>query len=276
MRAVEERETKVSARDLMSAPLITCEPETELGEIAVLLHKHRIHGIVVLDDAGAPTGVVSDTDLLAGEWLATDAVSFEVMRRVTAGELMASPLISIDAASDVEMVVAAMQHERVARLIVSEAGGPIGIVSVSDLVEKLGAPPTERSSVRDVMSHGLVVCRETTSIENAARAMSVRHSRSVFVVDAYGKSLGVVTGSDLIGVLTGEMSACSPLRDLAHKPITITPDATLRAAADLMLKHEVHRLIVVNSDESEGLPLGLIATSDIVAEMAAAGSSWRE
>ena len=33
---------------------------------------HRIHALVVVDDCGDAVDIVSDTDLLAGEWLATD------------------------------------------------------------------------------------------------------------------------------------------------------------------------------------------------------------
>jgi CBS domain-containing protein len=60
-----------------------------------------------------------------------------------------------------------------------------------------------------------------------------------------------------------------------HPPLTIGPDATLREAADTMLQHHIHRLIVVDPAYPAGMPLGLISTSDIVIEMAAPGSVWQ-
>ena len=65
--------TQVS--DLMSGPVVSCRADASLGEVAALLAERQIHGVVVLDDAGRPAGVVADTDLLAGEWLATNAES---------------------------------------------------------------------------------------------------------------------------------------------------------------------------------------------------------
>jgi CBS domain-containing protein len=49
----------------------------------------------------------------------------------------------------------------------------------------------------------------------------------------------------------------------------------LREAADQMLRHEVHRLLVVAPDDPAQVPLGLISTSDIVGEMAAPESVWQ-
>ena len=60
-----------------------------------------------------------------------------------------------------------------------------------------------------------------------------------------------------------------------HAPITIGPGATLREAADLMLEHEIHRLVVVDPAAPDAVPLGVVATTDIVAEMAEPGSVWR-
>jgi hypothetical protein len=37
-------------------------------------------------------GVITDFDLLAGEWLSADRQSLSAMRKMTAGELMSSPV----------------------------------------------------------------------------------------------------------------------------------------------------------------------------------------
>src|SRR3990170_7283093 len=84
-------------RDLMRRGLITCAKGTSLGEAAALLTRHRVHALVVVDEAGKPAGLLSDFDLLAGEWLSADAESLAAMRRMTAGELMSAPLNTIDA-----------------------------------------------------------------------------------------------------------------------------------------------------------------------------------
>jgi hypothetical protein len=44
----------------------------------------------------------------------------------------------------------------------------------------------------------------------------------------------------------------------------------------MMIQYHIHRLLVVNPDQPDSMPLGLISTSDIVAEMAEPGSVWRD
>ncbi len=261
-------------RDLMRPSLITCPPGTRLGEAAALLVRHHVHAIVVADPTGLQQGVVSDTDLLAGEWLSNDAASLEAMRNLTAQEIMSTPVMTIDADAPAAQAAARMQAERVHRLVVTEMERGIGVISVSDLVASLKPANLERRVVGDVMSRGLVVCRADTPVAAAARTMAERHSRSIIIVDVNGHPLGVVTGFDLLGFV-GDGDAQQPVSRLMHPPVTITPDASLRQAADLMLRHHLHRLVVVDPAYPDGMPLGLISTSDIVVEMASPGSVWQ-
>jgi CBS domain-containing protein len=258
-------------RELMSSPVVTCAAGATLGEVAALLVANRIHGMVVVDDTGSPEGVISDTDLLAGEWLAVDDQSLATLRSLTARDLMTSPVAAIDAATDAADAAGRMRAERLSRLVVTDAGRPVGVLATSDLVAALGRASVGRATVADVMSRGLVVCRENTTVAQAARAMTDRRSRSVVVVAADGRPLGVVTGVDLL-----QRAADEPVNELMQRPLTITSSATLREAADMMLERVVHRLVVVDPTAPESMPVGLISTADVVAEMAAPGSVWTE
>lgn len=264
--------TRVS--DLMSSPVVSCRGDTSLGEVAALLAERRIHGILVLDEAGRMAGVVADTDLLAGEWLADDAENLETMRSMTAGELMTMPPVTVDAGAAIAAAAARLRDERLSRLIVTQGELPVGVLATSDLVRYLGHAHLGRGTVAEVMSHGLVACRDGATVRQAARVMTERHVRAVVVVAANGSPLGVVTGTDLLD-LVGEDVDGITVAELMHAPITIEPGATLREAADLMLEHEIHRLIVVDPRAPNAVPLGVVATTDIVAEMAEPGSVWR-
>ena len=260
--------------DLMSSPVVSCAGDTTLGELATLLAERRIHGVVVLDEAGEAAGVVADTDVLAGEWLATDADSLATMRSMTAGELMTAPPVTIDADAPIGDAATRLLEERLARLVVVSDGRPVGVLATSDLVRHLGRGHVGRGTVADVMSHGLVACRNTATVRQAARVMTERHVRALVVVAPDGRPLGVVTGTDLLP-LVGADAGDRPVADLMHEPITIEPGASLREAADLLLEQEIHRLVVVDPDAPDAVPLGVVATTDIVAEMAAPGSVWR-
>ena len=105
--------------------------------------------------------------------------------------------------------------------------------------------------------------------------MMERNSRSVVVIDAEGRAVGVVTGTDLLTLWEpGEHGRTAS--DLMSKPIiTAEPDLPLAAAADLMITHEVHRLVVVDPSGASSAPIGIVSTSDIIAEMAQEQSVWQ-
>jgi CBS domain-containing protein len=265
----------LTARDLMTPHLITCPPSATLGEAARLLAQHKVHALVVAKPQGEPLGVLSDIDLLAGEWLSGDADSLAAMRAMTARDLMTAPPAHIAAGAPATEAAERMRSQRVHRLLVVDGGRAVGVISTGDLVVGLAGGSHGRDTVADVMSRGIVVCRVDTSLRAAARAMTERRSRSLVVVDEAGRLRGVVTGYDLLA-LAGQDIAGRSVAELMHPPLTIEPQASLRQAADLMLREHVHRLVVVDPQHPEGLPLGLISTSDIIAEMAAEGSVWQQ
>jgi CBS-domain-containing membrane protein len=77
--------------------LITCKADATLGQVATLLHQHHVHALVVTDRDGREVGIISDFDLLAGEWLSSDPESLETMRSLTAADLMSHPIDSVEA-----------------------------------------------------------------------------------------------------------------------------------------------------------------------------------
>ena len=71
-------------RDLMHRGLITCRQNAALGQVAVLLTQHHVHALVVVDRDRRPLGIMSDYDLLAGEWLSADFTQLPAALRVAA------------------------------------------------------------------------------------------------------------------------------------------------------------------------------------------------
>ncbi|MEW6567288.1 MAG: CBS domain-containing protein [Chloroflexota bacterium] len=263
-------------RDLMHPGLVTCRPETTLGQAAVLLTQHRFHSLIVADGEGRPLGILTDFDLLAAEWLSTDDESLQVMRKMTAGELMTTPIDTIGANEPASVAAERMHSSGISRLMVTEGGNPVGVISVSDLVASLVRQGTvARATVADVMSRAYLVCRDTTPVASVARGMTDARYRSVLVVNDRGQVLGVVSGLDLIAYCREEGCGEGTAAQVMHPALTIHPTASLREAADKMIDHHHHRLVVVDPSEQEAMPLGIISSYDIVAEMAQPGSVWR-
>ena len=65
------------------------------------------------------------------------------------------------------------------------------------------------------------------------------------------------------------------LGDEDHETINIGDVARLREAAELMIQNHHHRLVVIDRDDPQAFPLGIISSFDIVAEMAKTGSIWQ-
>jgi CBS domain-containing protein len=253
----------------MHEGLITCPSGAKLGQVAQMLVRNRIHAVVVVDGQGAPVGVLADSDLLAGEWLATDPESFELMQSLTAGELMTTPVTTIHADAPANEAARRLQNEHLSRFVVVDDSGAVGVVAISDFVHAFARASTHPRTVADAMSRAIVVAYGDTRVPDLARGMSERRSRSVVVLDQRGRARGVVTGHDLL-----EADPEATAEDLMHPPITISPTASLREAADAMVQNEVHRLVVADPDKLHALPLGILSSYDIVAEMAEPGSRW--
>jgi len=268
---------KKIVRDLMHPGLLTCRPDATLGQVAVLLSQHHVHALIVTDRDGRPIGIISDYDLLAGEWLSADSRSLSTMRNLTAGDLMSAPIDTVEASLPLGVAAHLLIEKDINRLLVTEKGVPAGVISTSDFVSSIAREEKPlREIVADVMSDAILVCRDKTPLISAARTMTQAGWRSVLVVDAKGKPEGVVSGKDLLPYVDNGVDAKLTVQDIMHPVLTIDIHARLRQAADLMIQNHYHRLVVIDQDDPQGFPLGIISSFDIVAEMARPGSIWQK
>jgi CBS domain-containing protein len=263
--------------DLMHKGLITCSPETSLGRVAALLTNHHVHALVVAEEAGHPLGIISDFDLLAAEWLSVDEESLNTMRTLTARDLMTSPIESVNVNTSVNDASKRMADKAIHRMLVVEDGKPLGVISISDLVAGIAAQEAiKRETVGDVMSDTFLVCREDNTVLSAARTMTQAGWRSIIVVNSRGKLQGVITGHDLVSLAGTTVDENLTVSELMNRNL-ITTDihSSLQEAADIMIQHHCHRLIVVDQSDPDRFPLGVISSFDIVSAMARPGSIWQ-
>ena len=126
--------------------------------------------------------------------------------------------------------------------------------------------------VKDWMSKKVITVAPETSLPDAHRLMKINHIRRLPVVDKKGKLLGIVTIGDIREASPSDATTLSvwELHYLLSKltvgkimtpdPITVTPEATIRDAAKLMMDHKIGGLPVVDSDNKV---VGIITESDI-------------
>jgi CBS domain-containing protein len=264
-------------RNLMHPGLLTCPADATLGQVSILLTRHHVHALIVVDRDDQPVGIISDYDLLAGEWLSADSQSLVTMSNLTAAELMSSPIDTVEASMPLGVAAHRLIEKDINRLLVTDKGKPVGVISISDFVSSIANEEEPlRETVADVMSDAILVCREKTPITSAARTMNQAGWRSVLVVDSKGKPEGVVSGKDLLPYVENGVNEKLTVQDIMHPALTIDIHARLLEAADLMIQKHYHRLVVVDKDDPQAFPLGIISSFDIVAEMARPGSIWQK
>jgi len=118
-------------RDRMHAGLISCAPSDSLGSAAKVMIDNDIHALVVIED-GKAVGVLSQTDLV----LARQGRKIEEAKALTVGEFMSEGCVTCDADAPVPEAISTMLKLRIHRLVVTERGLPVGVLSMTDIVRK--------------------------------------------------------------------------------------------------------------------------------------------
>jgi len=123
--------------DFMHGMIVTCASSTPLAEVAERMASQRIHSVVVLEEFGRGGrleygwGIVSDLDLVAAAAAGEGAG--------TAGEIAASPPVTIDRDESLSRAAQLMAEHGSAHLMVVAAGQdrPVGVVSTIDVARCL-------------------------------------------------------------------------------------------------------------------------------------------
>jgi CBS domain-containing protein len=61
--AQDKNPADLKVRDIMTAPVITADPEWSLKECSIKMQENRIHHLPVVDDKGLLIGLISATDI---------------------------------------------------------------------------------------------------------------------------------------------------------------------------------------------------------------------
>ncbi|HEY8614379.1 MAG TPA: CBS domain-containing protein, partial [Roseomonas sp.] len=137
-------------------------PGTRAADLARLFADRGVATVVVVDSLGTLQGIVTESDLirrLADEdeqprkgWLASlleapnaRAERYARSHAATAGELMTRDLVTVGPSESAAHVARLMEEHKIRRVLVTERGRLLGLVSRADLVRALVAPIGEAS-----------------------------------------------------------------------------------------------------------------------------------
>ncbi len=109
--------------------------------------------------------------------------------------------------------------------------------------------------VRDVMTKDVIVAEPDCTVFDAAKKMAGKRIGGLVVIRA-GRPVGLVTERDILWKVTAKEKNPKKVlvRDVMTSPVvTVAPLSTLRAAARVMIGHNVRRLVVTRLDHVEGI-----------------------
>ena len=175
--------------------------------------------------------------------------------------IMTKNIITIDKDQNLKDAMRFMEKSSISRLLVTEGGEIIGIITEEDIARRLGTGrerklKTEHIHVSGAMTRDLKVISSDTGIREAAKIMLENKFSSLPVVTD-GKIIGLVTKTDLVKNL---IESEGEIRDFyTSQPISVSAGCTLVSARKLMLDEEIHRLLVTDN----GLLTGILTERDI-------------
>jgi CBS domain-containing protein len=204
-------ETEMRVKDVMTPSLIGVPESASLWDALKLMTERGISALVVFDGIGAPVGILSEGDLMRRaefgaekkrprwlEFLLGGSAAREYAqshgRRV--GEIMTRGIYSVEANAEVAEAIDLMLQAKVRRLLVTDDGDSVGMLSRSDLVRALmRSAPAEAAPVSDADIQAAV--EAAIAAQNWTPAVGVR----VRVEDAIVTLEGAISDDSLRGGL---------------------------------------------------------------------------
>lgn len=145
-----------TVRDIMTAPAVTVTREISLEDAAETMLDREIGSLVVVDGSGKAVGIVTDSDFgarparvpfstfrsrkLLDKWLGKENAEeiYEEARATTVGEIMRSPLRTVELEASIDRVLEVMLDHDVKHVpVVDDGGRAVGMVARHDLLKML-------------------------------------------------------------------------------------------------------------------------------------------
>jgi CBS domain-containing protein len=121
--------------------------------------------------------------------------------------------------------------------------------------------------VRDCMHVGILSCTTDAPLIEVAAIMAKHHVHAVAVKNGSGgRPIGVVSALDVIAALSADGDDLTAAQAAATETVTVSSDAPLQEAVQLMTEHAVSHLVVLEA--ASGFPVGILSTLDVAAVFA--------
>lgn len=126
--------------------------------------------------------------------------------------------------------------------------------------------PDPNTPIRRIMTRGVIRVSPETTIADAVSILRRNQITGAPVVEGQ-QVVGILSVSDLLGALEDseqfrELEERTVAEVMTRSVLAVTREATVAEAAAAMVRHDVHRLVVV---ETDGSLAGILSTVDLLA-----------
>ena len=127
---------EITVRDIMTKSVISVDASVTVNEAAKMMEDAKVGSVIVMEN-NKPVGIITDRDF------AVKVAAHAYQITTPAKQVMSSPLIAINPDETVWMVSDIMYTKGVRKLPVIENDQVIGIITATDLVNKLAVSTEE-------------------------------------------------------------------------------------------------------------------------------------
>jgi len=130
--SLEKMFSETQVRDVMTRALISVDPSTTLNQISKMMEQGGMGSILVKKD-GVPSGIITDRDFAIK--IAAHGVSLDT----SVEKITSFSLITINSNDSILEAAKVMSEKKIRKLVVTEEGKIVGIITSTDLVNKIAS-----------------------------------------------------------------------------------------------------------------------------------------
>jgi CBS domain-containing protein len=235
-------------RDQMSSPAVVVGPEIALPDVASMLALRQISGVPVVS-GDELLGVVSTTDLLRAGVDGRQAC-----------DVMSAPAVVGHPGESLEEIAWRMGAASVHRVIVTERGKVVGVVTAHDILDEVRCRPLEEP-VRTIMRMPVESIGIGEPIDAAVERLVEANVHGLVVVDGMAPA-GVFTHREALAArLLPPNLRRQPVEEvMSHRVLTVDGSVKIRRAAAQAAMMNARRIVVVDGAHL----IGIVTSMDFV------------
>lgn len=191
----------------------------------------------------------------------------------TISSLMTADPVLVNTETRLTRVAALMEHHSIRHIpVTNDSEQVVGLITDFDLLAVgtwaygSGWQPRRDSlqlTAKDLCKLPAETCDSEDSLPRALAMLAASESEAVLVVDADGRSAGIVTEHDGVRLAEAELSGLLSTRHEGSVPVMgVTPWTLAVAALEVMAERRVRHLLLIDDNEM----VGVVSWRDLVAQ----------